>query len=366
MKDETIKHKQESPKSEKSSVPNSPSKTKVVSQKLDESPTKVTKAPNSPEKAPKSPENKKRNLNEESMIPTKKILIDNSKSPTDAPSTTAMKSQFAGKTTSDTTWEDLDPDSPTRNSTAKVSTVKTVNAVGGGIKPSSLGQFQSQNSAVPKFIQEAASNSSGFAKFSSSTTGSFLASPAAKTGVSQSFAQLLSTPTKDLKDSTLNTPSKLITQVKTVSLDQNPAFQIQDSITGEEGETLLYSTRLKLFSWEGGEWHERGIGLLKISEISPQKNRLVMRSDVVLRLILNVRIQPEMPMHLRNEQYVEFVASENGKLMKFLCKLKNNSVATQFKEALAKATPPLIKSDDKVGSPVKDVSKVTTPDAKKK
>ncbi len=68
-----------------------------------------------------------------------------------------------------------------------------------------------------------------------------------------------------------------------------------------------------------------------------------MRCDGVLRLILNVRIQPGMPMHVRNEKYIEFIASENGALVKFLMKLKNNEVATKLESSLVSVIPKIQK-----------------------
>jgi hypothetical protein len=66
-----------------------------------------------------------------------------------------------------------------------------------------------------------------------------------------------------------------------------------------------------------------------------------MRSDGVLRVILNVRIQDGMPMQLRNEKYVEFISCEDGKLVKFLIKLKNGEVARKLESALSKVIPKL-------------------------
>jgi hypothetical protein len=66
-----------------------------------------------------------------------------------------------------------------------------------------------------------------------------------------------------------------------------------------------------------------------------------MRSDGVLRVILNVRVQDGMPMSLRNDKYVEFIACEDGKLVKFLMKLKNAEVATKLESSLSSVIPKL-------------------------
>lgn len=63
-----------------------------------------------------------------------------------------------------------------------------------------------------------------------------------------------------------------------------------------------------------------------------------MRSDGVLRVILNVWVQKGMPMQVRNEKYLEFCASEGGGLLKFLCKGKSGDVE-RFGEALKGVVP---------------------------
>ena len=63
----------------------------------------------------------------------------------------------------------------------------------------------------------------------------------------------------------------------------------------------------------------------------------------MLRVILNVRVQDGMPMSLRNEKYVEFIACEEGKLCKFLVKCKNHEVASGLESMLAGVIPKLNK-----------------------
>ena len=65
-----------------------------------------------------------------------------------------------------------------------------------------------------------------------------------------------------------------------------------------------------------------------------------MRSDGVLRVILNARIQPQMPLHVRNEKYLEFYAPESEKMVKFLCKCKNGEVARRFEKTVKACLPP--------------------------
>jgi hypothetical protein len=52
-----------------------------------------------------------------------------------------------------------------------------------------------------------------------------------------------------------------------------------------------------------------------------------MRSDHVLKLLLNIRIHPSFPIHVRNEKYIEFYSPE---YIKYLVKCKNSLVAKEF------------------------------------
>ena len=55
-----------------------------------------------------------------------------------------------------------------------------------------------------------------------------------------------------------------------------------------------------------------------------------MRADVVFRVILNVRLLPEMPFQLRNEKYLETVACEKpDQVTKFLFRFKNAQEAEE-------------------------------------
>jgi hypothetical protein len=69
-----------------------------------------------------------------------------------------------------------------------------------------------------------------------------------------------------------------------------------------------------------------------------------MRSEGVLRVILNVLIPPGMPMNPRNEKYIEFYAAESATtgMTRFLLKFKNMDVQETWNEALAAVIPTII------------------------
>jgi hypothetical protein len=64
-----------------------------------------------------------------------------------------------------------------------------------------------------------------------------------------------------------------------------------------------------------------------------------MRNDGVFRVILNVRIQEKMPIKLRNENFIEFIAVEDGQLRKFLLRLKNGQLAKKAYDSMVEVIP---------------------------
>ncbi|KAI7816326.1 hypothetical protein BC939DRAFT_52596 [Gamsiella multidivaricata] len=106
------------------------------------------------------------------------------------------------------------------------------------------------------------------------------------------------------------------------------AFTNADQIdvhTGEEDEMNIYQTKGKLYAdtEKNHAWKERGKGTFKVnvSRKDTKLARLVMRTDGVLRLILNVAIFPDMNVVITGEKYVRFIGIEEGKPISFLLKI---------------------------------------------
>ncbi|KAJ2605264.1 hypothetical protein H4R99_001244 [Coemansia sp. RSA 1722] len=100
-----------------------------------------------------------------------------------------------------------------------------------------------------------------------------LASPKQST---QSFEAMLSVQ----GDQTLETKTN-------VHVDKpiNPDVPVR---TFEEDETCLFSTKARLFELAGGNWKERGNGQFKVNKHTDNgRRRMVMRTDLTFRLILN-------------------------------------------------------------------------------
>ena len=105
-----------------------------------------------------------------------------------------------------------------------------------------------------------------------------------------------------------------------------------ETVTGEEDEDTLAVFRCRLYHSIDGEWKERGVGNLKINALDGGY-RFVMRSDAVLKVILNCRIFKTMPIHKR-DKYLEFAVVEDGKLQKFLAQFRNEAKSEEVLEEI--------------------------------
>lgn len=104
----------------------------------------------------------------------------------------------------------------------------------------------------------------------------------------------------------------------------------------------MYTTRAKLYMLDKSHaWKERGTGTLKINRHeASQATRMVMRSDAVLRVILNVQLFPGMQCDLDQERFIRIAAMEEGGLSHLALKLANASEAAALQEQLHAYIPP--------------------------
>ncbi|KAK2791228.1 hypothetical protein FQN53_006067 [Emmonsiellopsis sp. PD_33] len=152
-------------------------------------------------------------------------------------------------------------------------------------------------------------------------------------------------------------------------------FHKQETETGEEDETTVFSCRGKLFHFDGKEWKERGVGTFKVNvkepeddeDVSPDENakepaptpaptgkdkdqtteekksqqpqkktsRLIMRADGVLRVILNTPIFKGMKAGdpsgaPPSGKQVHFAGFEEGKSVPFLLRTSNEDSAKEL------------------------------------
>lgn len=108
--------------------------------------------------------------------------------------------------------------------------------------------------------------------------------------------------------------------------------------TGEEDEETVYQHKAKLLvlDTKSNQWKERGSGTFRVNvKAVTSQVRLVMRTDSVYRLILNLLLFPEIKVFLMQERFVRFAGfesetkedgSQETKLVNYALKVMNDLV----------------------------------------
>ncbi|KAJ1963540.1 hypothetical protein IWQ62_003180 [Dispira parvispora] len=140
------------------------------------------------------------------------------------------------------------------------------------------------------------------------------------------------------------------TPVDTAPSDKEPKLKPVDSVTGEEDEITLHQVKCKLFEMDKSlDWCERGVGTLKVNQRinNPDDTRLVMRTDVTFRVILNAKLFPKMHCQLAQERFVRIgVVGPNGTPVNYALKVRDKFLARELHEAIESAIPSESKADD--------------------
>lgn len=107
----------------------------------------------------------------------------------------------------------------------------------------------------------------------------------------------------------------------------------QSTTTGEEEERAVFTGRARLFEFESSsrEWKEKGIGVVKVNENQVTgASRLLMRSDGVLKVLVNSRLFPGINYSLLHERAVRVVLLKDQQPMQCLFRFKNPLEAQEF------------------------------------
>ncbi|CAH2229916.1 jg24525 [Pararge aegeria aegeria] len=114
--------------------------------------------------------------------------------------------------------------------------------------------------------------------------------------------------------------------------------------TGEEDETVIFSSRAKLFRFVDKQWKERGIGVMKLLKHKVTgKVRVLMRREQVHKICANHIISPKMelnPMTNETKAYCWMAhdyAEETVILEKFCIRFKTADLGKEFYETFEKA-----------------------------
>jgi hypothetical protein len=123
------------------------------------------------------------------------------------------------------------------------------------------------------------------------------------------------------------------------------------AIEPEVGEILISHAVVSVYIWSDHslDWINKGVGVVKLSQISEQMHRIVMRVHKTFRLVLNMLLYRGMKIFLQNEKFLVFFGSENGVMKKILLKFKSSSDALKFHDSV-NINVPLHSSCNKVAT----------------
>lgn len=114
--------------------------------------------------------------------------------------------------------------------------------------------------------------------------------------------------------------------------------------TGEEDESVIFSSRAKLFRFVDKQWKERGIGEMKLLKHNATgKVRVLMRREQIHKICANHIITPDMEIKpMKNETKAYFwvandFADETVVLEKFCIRFKTADIAQKFYEKFEEA-----------------------------
>ncbi|CAG9782912.1 unnamed protein product [Diatraea saccharalis] len=191
---------------------------------------------------------------------------------------------------------------------------------------------------------------------------------------------------KSVVDGVLNTSnvshnkSRTLSEKSNTSVEYDPCPDFQPIIplpaevtvtTGEEDETIIFSSRAKLFRFVDKQWKERGLGEIKLLKHKVTgKVRVLMRREQIHKICANHIITSNMEIKpMKNETKAYFwvandFADETVILEKFCVRFKTADIATQFYEKFEEArkeSPSSNVSSDKVHQDKKLPEKQITP-----
>ncbi|KAL6041599.1 E3 SUMO-protein ligase RanBP2 [Balamuthia mandrillaris] len=196
----------------------------------------------------------------------------------------------------------------------------------------------SSSSSVPSFNFNFGSSPS------LTSTGFSLTSTLAGSSTSPIFGQNIAAPLKSASSSTSTDTLALKTEPSTIT-----PLKPVDVVTGEEGERHVYTVRARLFGLDNTSkaWKERGVGQLhlNVSQESTQ-SRLVMRTEGILKLILNAPLFPSMVCERVQEKGVRISSFDNGQPSAYLLRVGRKEQAEELYDKIIeyKAKSPDLKT----------------------
>ncbi len=110
--------------------------------------------------------------------------------------------------------------------------------------------------------------------------------------------------------------------------------------TGEEGETMVFKVRAKVFALENSAWKERGVGTLKLNaDKEGGSARLLLRNEATLRSVLNAPLYKDFKFDVAGERAVRFKCVASGTM--YLCRMRTKDDASNLIAQVKKQTEKL-------------------------
>lgn len=112
---------------------------------------------------------------------------------------------------------------------------------------------------------------------------------------------------------------------KDVKKDEFSKFEQVIVTTGEEGEVCKFSSKIRLFEFDPADksWKDRGPANLKVNEMD-SKSRLIIRSEYVLKLLVNVWTSAIIDVSLIQKRGVQIIFKDAEKVVNLLLRMSTN------------------------------------------
>ncbi|KAI8890218.1 PH domain-like protein [Backusella circina FSU 941] len=229
----------------------------------------------------------------------------------------------------------------------------------GGFKasPSPFTDSNTNTKSIPSFSSFAKATTSPFA--AAAAAGSNALSPNSTSvtspGAEDNNKESDNENDHDNKEKAADTtPSTTTTTTTTTTFGETakvkvPGVKETKVTTGEENEDTICQTKGKLYVMDNTQnWKERGVGTFRLNK-HENESRLVMRTDSVYRLILNLKLFPGMKIFIMQDKFIRFgtletETNEDGtsetKLVNYALKLGSASTAQEICQHIISCIPP--------------------------
>jgi Ran-binding protein 3 len=153
----------------------------------------------------------------------------------------------------------------------------------------------------------------------------------------------------DKSDSKDTTATKEAQSSSSNDLYKKVDLEKKEVKSGEEDEEQVFTCRAKLYCLDLTDveqgWKERGVGNVHVNKGESHSSRIIMRSNGLLKVILNValvsglEILKGMPSSLQSEKFIRFTSMDKGKPVQYAIKTGSVETTQSLYDSLIKLIP---------------------------